>query len=680
MNEPSSDVLPASGRPKPEDLLRGRTPEQIDAITFGEGPQQILAGPGSGKTEVLITRAEHLLTAEDPRRPGRPLASPEEIVVVTFTNNAASECALRIQDRLGPGAVNGMVIATFHSLCSRILRSHAPAIGRQDNFTIYDQREVKTIVDFVLADRERVQVQLEIERFGAASAAEIHNEISLAKNRLWTADFYEQHAKHPIASLIAAVWRELDRELLESNAVDFDDLLFCCVDLLNRHPELLMKLRSILKWWLVDEVQDTNYAQMGLVRLFNAPYGNVTVVGDINQRVYGWRGAELRNLVTFARALPDHRTVLLGRNFRSKEEIVRAAARLIAHNTWRPEMEYVSDRGTGGVVEAHRFENEWAEAAWVAGEIGRRLQGEGASANDVLVVARTAFATQAVQRALAQANIKHRVLGSLGLYERAEIKDALAYLWLIANPHDAISLRRALAVPRRGAGPATIDAIIGLARAQQLDLLTACTQVDQLPRIRAQARENVARFGRAMLNIRGEHLASRSIGHIVTATLMLEGGLVQHHQHRRNSAKRREDRHDADRVLEDLRSVWRAAAVYEDQQGALASLLGFLEHAVGLHSQELDGADPVVTVSTIHRAKGMGKRLVFICGCEQRLIPSWRAIETGAVIALEEERCLFYVAITRGEDEVHFTWCEYRNGHATHGISQFVPEAGVRVT
>jgi DNA helicase-2/ATP-dependent DNA helicase PcrA len=668
VNEPPLGGPVPTGAPGPERLLANLTPEQAAAVTHGEGPQVIYAGPGAGKTRTLITRAEYLLATG--------LASPNQIVVVTFTNNAASECTVRIQDRLGPGAVSGMIISTFHALCSRILRRHAPAFGREDNFTIYDQREVRTVVDYVLADTERAEVRAQLARFGACSPGEVHNEISLAKNRLWHPDFYERHSEHPLAPLIAAVWRELDRELADSNAVDFDDLLSCCVGLLNEHPDLLMAYRTRWRWLLVDEVQDTNYAQMGLVRLLAAPDGNATVVGDTDQRVYGWRGAELRNLVAFAEAFPGHRTVALGRNFRSREEIVSAGARLIAHNRKRPDIQYISDRGPGGIVEDRSFENEWVEAAWIASEIGRRLRG-GLSADQILVIARTTFATLPVQRALAQANIKHRVLGSLGLYERAEIKDALAYLWLLVNPDDAVALRRAIAVPRRGAGNATTEAIVQYARDHQVDLVTACTHADQLPRVRARTRENIVRFGNAMLKVRTERGAGRSLGHTVAATLMLDGGLVQYHQRRRDTAKKKEERHDADRVLEDLRSICRAATVYQEQHGALATLLGFLEHAVGLHSQELTRHDPVVTVSTIHRAKGAEARLVFICACEERIAPSWRALETGELEPLEEERCLFYVGMTRGEDELFLTWCLHRNGRNTEGRSRFIAEAGL---
>jgi DNA helicase-2/ATP-dependent DNA helicase PcrA len=654
----------------PEQLLESMnlTEEQAAAVTHGEGPQVIYAGPGAGKTRTLIARAEYLLATG--------LASPNQIVVVTFTNSAASECIVRIQDRLGPGAVSGMSISTFHALCSRILRHHAPAFGRSDNFTIYDQREVRTVVDYVIGDKDRASVREQVERFGACSPTEVYNEISLAKNRLWTPDFYEEHAEHPVTPLIAAVWRELDRELADSNAVDFDDLLACCVRLLGEHPDLLMAYRTRWRWLLVDEIQDTNYAQMGLVRLLTAPDGNLTVVGDTDQSLYRFRGAESRNLRAFSEVFNGHHEVALGRNFRSKEEIVRAAEQLIAHNTNRPKIEFIADRGPGGHVQARSFENEYVEAAWIATEIGRRLR-SGLTADKILVMARATFATQAIQRALAQANIKHRVLGSLGLYERAEIKDALSYLALLVNPDDAVALRRAIAVPRRGVGDATTAAIVEYARAQQLDLISACTHAEHLPRVRVRTRENMMRFGNAMLKVRAEHEAGRSLGHTVAATLMIDGGLVQYHQLRRDRAKRNDDRHDADRVLEDLRSVCRAASVYQEQQGVLASLLGFLEQAIGLHSQELSRQDPVVTVSTIHRAKGTQASLVFVAACEERVTPSWRSLESGDVEDLEEERRGFYVAMTRGEDTVFLTWCEHRNGQNTEGPSRFITEAGL---
>jgi DNA helicase-2/ATP-dependent DNA helicase PcrA len=378
----------------------------------------------------------------------------------------------------------------------------------------------------------------------------------------------------------------------------------------------------------------------------------------------------------FSEVFNGHREVALGRNFRSKEEIVRAAERLIAHNTQRPQIEFVSDRGPGGHVQVRSFENEYVEAAWTASEIGRQMR-NGLTAEKILVMARTTFATQAIQRALAQANIKHRVLGSLGLYERAEIKDALSYLSLLVNPDDAVALRRAIAVPRRGVGDVTTAAIVEYARAQQLDLISACTHAEQLSRVRARTRENMVRFGNAMLKVRAEHEAGRSLGHTVAATLMIDGGLVQYHQRRRDRAKRSDDRHDADRVLEDLRSVCRAASVYQEQQGALASLLGFLEQAVGLHSQELSREDPVVTVSTIHRAKGTQASLVFLCACEERVTPSWRALESGDVEDLEEERRGFYVAMTRAEDVLVLTWCEHRSGQNTDGPSRFIAEADV---
>ena len=673
MNKPPS---PSPSPPEGPSRKPNLTPEQRDAVTYLGGSQAVLTGAGSGKTTLVAERVMYLLSTEDPNNPGQPLARPEEILVLTFTTSAAAECALRIQARLGADAINGMVIATFHSLCARILRQHAPAIGRAENFTIYDQREVRTVIDYILADKARKPVRVQLERFGACSAKVVQEEISLAKGRVWTPDYYEQESTHPIAPLIAAVWRELEVELRESNALDFESLLCCCVELFNQHPELLNAYRAKYRHILVDEVQDLNWAQAGLVVLLGAPAGDVTWVGDVNQRVFGWRGGELRNLDLFDERFPTHRTVPLGLNFRSKEEIVQAAAQLIEHNHRRPHIDYRSARGFGAVLDVHRFDNEWAEGAWVANEISQRLK-QGWSADQILVIGRNGFVTKPVQRALAQANIKHRVIASLGLYERSEIKDALAYLWLLVNPDDPVALRRALAIPKRGAGPATIDSIVAYARANKLDLLTACTQVEHVARIKASVRAKIDLFGSGMLDVKREHAEGRSLGHVAAAGLMLEGGLVQHYTHQRRTAKRHDERQHADGVLEDLRSVCRAASSYEQQQGVLATLLGFLEHAVGLHSQQVGAQDPMATIGTIHRAKGMGKRAVFICGCERRVLPSWQAIELGTIEAMEEERCLMFVAITRGEDEVHFTWCLHRNGHPTDGLSPFVVEAGV---
>jgi DNA helicase-2/ATP-dependent DNA helicase PcrA len=650
-------------------LLEGLTPEQAAAVTHGEGPLVIYAGPGAGKTRTLIARVAHLLQSGQ--------AAPNEIVVVAFTNAAASECALRIHEQFGAGSSNGMLIATFHSVCARILRQHAHAFARSENYTIYDQSEVRHIVDYLLCDKDRSTIRSLVKRFGDSSGTEIQREVSLAKNRLWTPAFYAQHSPHPAAPLIAAVWEELDGELRDNDAVDFDDLLALTVRLLGERPDLLSGYRQCWRWLLVDEIQDTNYAQMGLIRLLCAPDGNLTVVGDLAQSLYAFRGAEPRNILDFGTTFPAYRHVALGRNFRSREEIVSASGELIAHSAQRPvEMPYAAQRGPGGRVSVRAFANEHHEAAFVAREIAERLK-TGLGAEEIMVLARSSHATVAVQHALAAANIKHRVLGSLGLYERSETKDALAYLTLLVNPRDSQALRRAVGAPKRGVGPATATQLIQHARAQNLNLIAACEQVDQIEAVRAKARHNLRVFGTELVRVRREHAAGRSIGHAVTGALMIDGGLVGHYQARREGAKRSEDRRDAERVLEDLRSLCRAATTYEQAQGALASLRGFLEQAIGLDAQEVTREDPLVTVSTIHRCKGTEATLVIVCGAEERLIPSWRALQSNDPNALEEERRVFYVAMTRAKDTLILTHAAARNERHTNGPSRFLAEAGL---
>lgn len=648
-------------------LLSGLTPQQAAVVTHGPGPQVVYAGPGAGKTRTLIARVEYLLATG--------MATAHEIVVVTFTNNAARECAGRLEASLGRRTARGMRICTFHSLCARILRRHAELVGRSSNFTIYDQRAVLDVVEFVLADELRGDVRAQ-RAGGDCPAAEIRDEISLAKNRLWTPAFYARHSRHPHAPLIAAVWSAVDEELADSNAVDFDDLLCLAVRLLGEHRELQSRYRQRWRWLLVDEVQDTCYAQMGLLRLLAQPAGNLTIVGDRDQALYSFRGAEPRNLLSFPALFPGRAEAVLSINFRSRAEIVAAAESLICHNRQRPTIAFSAARGAGGEVRAREFENEYAEAGWVAKEISRRLA-TGVPAEAILVIARASFATSPVQRALRRAGIPHHILGSLGLFERADIKDALAYLALLENPEDAIALRRAIAAPKRQVGAATCAAVVAHARSRRLDLLEACAQAEQVDGIRAQARENLASFGRAMLGIRAERAAGAGVTETITRVLMLAGGLVRHHQQRRDQACKAAEREQALEALALLRAVRDASRLYELQTGAGASLRGFLERAIGLN----DAGPPIVQegvrVSTIHRAKGTEARVVFLCGCEEHIAPSRFAIAAGSRLALEEERCAFYVGMTRAKDALLLTWSGSRRGRRSPGRSRFLEEAGL---
>jgi DNA helicase-2/ATP-dependent DNA helicase PcrA len=395
--------------------------------------------------------------------------------------------------------------------------------------------------------------------------------------------------------------------------------------------------------------------------------------------VYSWRGADARHVVEFARQYPQHSTIGLVRNFRSRAEILDVASRCVAHNQRRVQKTLVAVRGAGGHVHVRGFHEDWHEAHWVAGQIAEAIAA-GIPGPEILILARTGYATQAVQVSLARAGIRHRVLGSLGLYERTEVKDALAYLTLLVNPADAQAFRRAIQSPKRGVGPATASHVVARAReAMNGDLVVACNRVDEIDGVRSgEARQRLAAFGEGMSAVREDMTGGRSLGHVVLAAVMLSGGLVQHFEQRRDRSPNAAARRDAERVLEDLRSLCRAAQVFEQEHGPSASLGDFLEHAIGLHAQEIDaGEDRRVTVSTIHRAKGTEATLVILLGCEEQLLPSWQSLGSPDPEALCEERRLFYVAATRAKDRLILTHVRTRAGRDTAGPSRFLYEAGL---
>ncbi|HEY6887712.1 MAG TPA: ATP-dependent helicase [Solirubrobacter sp.] len=657
--------------PGPEALLHGLTDDQRAAVRHGPGPLLIVAGPGTGKTRTLTHRVAHLLAT------GR--ARPREILALTFSVRAAGELRLRLADLLGEHVARSVLASTFHALCARILRHHAGVFGRSETYTIYDQADLRRVLEALLADHRHAELQAALAQHGQPPAAEIEHELALAKSRLLTPDAYLRQHRHPGAEVVAAAWRALDTELERSNAWAFEDLLSFTVRLLHEHPSRLAYLRGRWKWLLVDEMQDTNHAQAELVHLLAGSDGNVTVVGDDDQAIYRFRSAEPRNILAFGQRYPRHERVVLGRNFRSRAELLSAAAACVGHNRDRHPNALAAMRGTGGRITTRGFALDRDEAAWASGLIADALAA-GAAPGEILVLARTGFATIPIQSALAAAGIPHRVLGSLGLYERAEVRDALAYLALLSNPADAQAFRRAVQAPRRGAGTATVAHVIAAAREHHAgDLITASAHAHQLPGVRsATTRARLGEFGTGLEAVRGEYRAGRSLAHVVVATLTVAGGLVAHHQARRDGSPRADERRDGQRVLEDLRSLCRAAQAFGEHHGAGASVSGFLEHAAGLHAEEVrPGEDRRITISTIHRAKGTEAQLVVLLGCEERLLPSWRALESDDPADLEEERRLFYVAATRAKDHLVLTRCHVRGGRTTDGPSRFLAEAGL---
>ncbi len=650
-------------------LLAGLTPEQARAVTHGTGPLLLLAGPGAGKTKTLTHRIAHLLENGQAR--------PGEILAVTFSVRAAGELRLRLADLLGQERARGVTAATFHAFCARLLRQYAHLFGRSSRYTIYDQGDTRRVIEEILADPKSLAVRQALKAYGQPSSAELQALLSLAKSRLEDPDRCAD-AGEPADRLVATVWRESELELRRSNAFDFEDLIWFSVRLLREHRLRARWIRRRFRYVLVDEYQDINDSQAELVWLLAGSDGNLMVVADDDQLVHRWRGADTAHIVNFSERYPRHETIVLSKSFRSRAEILDAATSCVRHNPRRHAKQLVAVRGRGGRVSVKAFQDDWQEAHLIAGQIAEAIT-RGVPGPEILILARTSYATQPVQAALARAGIAHRVLGSLGLFERSEVKDALAYLTLLANPADAQAFRRAICAPRRGIGPATANALVTRARDELGgDLIVACARAASFAGIRSQtARENLQEFGGALLAVRGEMRAGRSLGHLVVRVLTVGGGLVEHFERRRDSSPSASRRRDAERVLEDLRSLCRAAQAFEEQRGVRAPVGEFLEYAIGLHAIEVTGHDRRVTVSTIHRAKGAEATLVLLLGCEEQLLPCWQSLQDCDPEALCEERRLFYVAATRAKDMLILTHARVRSGRETGGPSRFLAEAAL---
>ncbi len=664
---------PIAGVPPPlpaaSGLLAGLTPEQARAVQYGTGPLLLLAGPGAGKTKTLTHRIAYLLESGQAR--------PAEIIAVTFSVRAAGELRLRLADLLGQERARGVTACTFHAFCARLLRQYAHLFGRTRQYTIYDQGDMRRVIEEILADQRRYAVRQALKAYGQPSSAELQALLSLAKSRLKDPDRCTGTSE-PVGPLVAAVWRESELELRRSNAFDFDDLIWFAVRLLRERRLRARWIRRQIRYLLVDEYQDLNPAQADVVWLLAGADGNLTVVGDDDQLVHRWRGADPALMASFAERYPRHCTIVLRSSFRSRAEILDAATSCVQHNPGRTAKQLVAVRGSGGNVSVEAFGDEWREAHWIAGQVAQAIAA-GVPGPEVLILARTSYTTQPVQAALARAGIAHRVLGSLGLFERSEVKDALAYLTLLANPADAQAFRRAICAPRRGIGAATADVVVARAR-EELggDLIAASAQATCFAGIHPQAREQLRAFGASMLGVREEIRAGRSLGHLVVRVVTFPGGLVEHFERQRDSSPSPSRRRDAERVLEDLRSLCRAAQAFEEQRGAPAPVGEFLEHAIGLHAQELrSGEDRRVTVSTIHRCKGAEAQLVIVLGLDEQVLPCWQSLEDPDPEALCEERRLFYVASTRAKDTLILTHARVRVRRETGGRSRFLAEAGL---
>ncbi|HEY0971146.1 MAG TPA: UvrD-helicase domain-containing protein [Gemmatimonadales bacterium] len=618
-----------------DSVVSGLNPAQREAVLHHEGPMLVLAGAGSGKTRVLTTRIARLV--------GHHGVDPSRILAVTFTNKAAGEMKERIERFLGQPPT-GMWVGTFHAIGARLVRSSAALVGRTPSFTIYDEDDSLGVVKRIM------------ERKGISpkehSPKSILSAVSDAKNALVDEREYERLALDPFSRVVSSIYNELEDALRLANAVTFDDLLVLPVRIFERHPERLEDYRRRFDQILVDEYQDTNRAQYRLVKLLGGEHGNVMVVGDDDQSIYGWRGADIRNILDFEKDFPEARVVRLEDNYRSTPEVLDLANVAISANTERRGKTLRPTRPSGERVTVVGSADERDEADFVAEEIAtRRAQSMRLMLRDFAILYRTNAQSRAMEEAMRKRNIPYRLVGAVRFYDRREIRDLMAYLKLIANPADDEAFRRAVAVPRRGLGDTTVAALADAARAQGVPMLEAASRPDVVAGLRPAARAALAEFAALLRDFR-EKARDAAVDEILRDLV----DTIRYEDHLRAEGPEGRERIDNVREL-----IAGAAETVADEGGevGLTPLDHFLQRATLVAG--IDGLDQnadAIVMMTMHNAKGLEFPVVFVTGLEDGLFPLARAYDDPAM--LEEERRLFYVGITRAETKLFLTYAEQR--------------------
>ena len=616
-------------------LLEGLNPAQREAVLHLDGPLLVLAGAGSGKTRVLTTRLARLIDQHG--------VDPSRILAVTFTNKAAGEMKERIGRLLGR-APTGMWVGTFHAIGARMLRAAPHLVGRTSSFTIYDQDDTQSVIKRIM-ERHRINAKQFTPR-GVQSA------ISDAKNALVSPTEYANLAMDPFSRAVATVYADLGEALRIANAADFDDLLVLPVQILAGNAAEREKYQRRFKYILVDEYQDTNRAQYQLVKLLAGGHGNLCVVGDDDQSIYGWRGADIRNILDFNKDFPAAHVVRLEENYRSTPEVLDLANVVISANTGRMGKTLRPTHRSGERVTAVRCLDERDEADFVVEELlARRSQSSSLELRDVAVVYRTNSQSRALEEALRKRAIAYRLVGTVRFYDRREIRDLMAYLKLVANPADDESFRRAVAVPKRGLGETTIEALAEAAHAAGIPMLAAATRPDLLGGIRAAARGALEEFA-ARIGAFRESAREAAVDELLKQ--IVEG--IRYDEYLRAEGPESAER------LENVRElITSAAEQVADEEGevGLTPLDHFLQRAMLVAELDKLGPDAdAVTLMTLHNAKGLEFPLVFITGLEDGLFPLAKAYDDPKL--LEEERRLFYVGITRAEKKLFLTHAEER--------------------
>jgi DNA helicase-2/ATP-dependent DNA helicase PcrA len=600
-------------------LLEGLNPDQLDAVVHPSGPLLVVAGAGSGKTRVLTHRIAHLV--------GTGGVHPQRILAITFTNKAAEEMRHRVVHLVGPAAER-MWISTFHSACVRILRSHADLLGYPRQFSIYDQADAQRLVGYCVRD-----LGLDPKRF---SNRAVQGAISLWKNELIDVGSAAAGAVSIFDRKHAEVYEAYQDRLVKAGAMDFDDLLMRTVELFRNHPDVLGAYQDRFAHLLVDEYQDTNVAQNELVLLLGQSHRNVCVVGDTDQSIYRFRGADLRNLARFSDAFPDVTTVVLDQNYRSTQTVLDAANAVIAHNAGRAPKRLWTDLGQGAPIVRYDANDEGDEATWVARLLAHHHDHEHRSWSEMAVFYRTNAQSRVLEEALMRGGVPYRVVGGTRFYDRREVRDALAYLRLVVNPGDEVSLKRVLNVPKRRIGNTSVARLDAFASERGVAFAEALRRAHEAG-VAGPAAKGIQQFVDLLDEARSMSFDDRSPGDLLHGLLEASGYL---------------DELRGDHGVEAAGRLDNLAELVGSARG-FTRLDEFLEQVALVADTDELGADDRVVLMTLHAAKGLEFPLVVIIGLEDGVFPHQRALTDPH--ELEEERRLAYVGITRAREQLVLT-------------------------
>ena len=638
-------------------------PEQLAAVKHDRGPLLILAGAGSGKTRVLTHRIAYLISERN--------VSPYQILAITFTNKAAKEMKERVEKTVGEQSAN-IWVSTFHSTCVRILRRFIESLGYDRNFTIYDADDQKSLMKDVLKQLQIDTKQMKEKAFLSA--------ISSAKDELVSPDAYALTAYDFTAKRIAEVYREYQRRLKENNALDFDDLICKTVELFRTNPDVLSYYQRRFRYIMVDEYQDTNTAQFQLIKLLASSeneYGeiehNLCVVGDDDQSIYKFRGANIYNILNFEKEYPDAKVIKLEQNYRSTKNILAAANEVIHNNRGRKDKSLWTDNSEGSVVHFTRYESDIDEGNFVADKIEQLLEEKGCEFKDFAVLYRTNAQSLVFEKALRAKHIKAKTIGALSFFQRKEVKDIIAYLKTIDNAKDDIALTRIINVPKRGIGLTTVDRLKDYAAVHEISLYAALERVESISAV-DRARAKLQSFLALIESLRYEQNQNHIPLKQLIKKLLADTGYIDE--------LRADEPDTAEERIQNIDALISYAERYEQTED-LPSLTGFLEYC-GLNSEEAaseeneEDADNYVSLMTLHNAKGLEFPYVFLCGMEEGLFPSFMSLNAENPEAeIEEERRLCYVGITRAMNELYLSAASrrmMRGENQFNAVSRFIKE------